>query len=227
MTFSASALRDSIGATIGIVCVAQDISARKEAEMELEQTGKRLLETSRQAGMAEVAASVLHNVGNVLNSVNVSASLIAASIRDSRISSLNDAVALMQSHAGDLPHFLSNDPSGKLLVGFLSDLSAHLIAEDENLLKEAEALSDKVTHIKEIVGMQQNYARISGIPEKCDIIELVENAVKMNEVSLERHHITLVREYSSVNPIVTEKHKVLQILVNLIRNAKFASRGVE
>ncbi len=222
VTFSASVLRDSTGATIGIVCVAQDISARKEAEMELEQTGKKLLETSRQAGMAEVAASVLHNVGNVLNSVNVSASLIATSIRDSRISNLSDAVTLMQSRADDLPHYLSNDPGGKLLVDFLSDLSTHLIAENENLLKESEALSNKVTHIKEIVGMQQNYARISGIPQKCDIIELVENAVKMNEVSLERHHITLLREYSSVAPIVTEKHKVLQILVNLIRNAKFA-----
>jgi len=38
----------------------------KEAEAQLEQAHKQLLETSRMAGMAEVATSVLHNVGNVL-----------------------------------------------------------------------------------------------------------------------------------------------------------------
>jgi len=44
----------------------------------------------------------------------------------------------------------------------------------------------------------------------------------MNALAIERHGVQLVREYSRSPAVLVEKHKVLQILVNLIRNAKYA-----
>jgi signal transduction histidine kinase len=79
-----------------------------------------------------------------------------------------------------------------------------------------------VEHIKEIVAMQQSYARRGGITETLDIRLLVEDSLRMNEGAFSRHGVTIIRDYEDVPPIELDKHKVLQILVNVIRNAKYA-----
>jgi signal transduction histidine kinase len=177
---------------------------------------------SRRAGMAEVATSVLHNVGNVLNSVNVSGALIAEKVGQSKVANLNKAVALMREHDGDLGVFLTTDERGKKLPGYLSNLAAHLAKEQAEVVQETGSLTKNILHIKEIVAMQQSHAKVSGVLEMLEVSELVEDAVRMNHGTIERHQVKLVREFGVVAPLLTDKHKVLQILVNLIRNAKHA-----
>jgi PAS domain S-box-containing protein len=215
-------LRDQTGKIVGLMGIGRDITARKQAEARLEEAHKQLLEVSRQAGMSEVATSVLHNVGNVLNSVNVSSSMISEKIRDSKVPNIAKAVSLMRAHENDLAGFLANDPKGRQLLGYLSNLAAHLAQEQEEVLQEAGSLAKKIMHIKEIVAMQQNYAKSPGILESLSSVDLLEDAVRMNSGSMERHHVKVIREYAEVPPILVEKHKVLQILVNVIRNAKYA-----
>jgi len=181
---------------------------------------KELLETSRRAGMAEAATAVLHNVGNVLNSVNISTSLISEQIRNSKIPSLAKVAALLQEHAGDLPGFLANDPKGRQLPPFLAQLAELLKAEQTSILSESQTLLKNVEHIKDIVATQQGYARISGELEMMQISELLEDALRMN--GLEYNDVEIVREYGEIPPFPVAKQKAIQILINLIRNAKHA-----
>ncbi len=222
MTFSASTLYDFSGLVSGYVCVAQDISERKRAEVELAKANRSLLETSRQAGMAEVATSVLHNVGNVLNSVNVSCTLISEKVQMSKLGNFTKAIALIEQHKDELANFFANDPKGKQLPGYLSKLTVNLVAEQKEIVAEAAVLTKDILHIRDIVAVQQNYASVTGLTEKLDLRELLEDAVRINVGALERHQVKLVREFPDLPPIVVDKHKVLQILVNLIRNAKYA-----
>ncbi|HMD54982.1 MAG TPA: HAMP domain-containing sensor histidine kinase, partial [Phycisphaerae bacterium] len=177
---------------------------------------------SREAGMAEVATSVLHNVGNVLNSVNVASSCVADSLKKSKAANLSKVVALLREHEADLGNFITNDSKGKQLPGYLAQLAEHLAGEQTVVLNELARLQKNIEHIMEIVAMQQNYAKTSGIFESLPIVDLVEDAVRMNRGAMERHQINVLREYSATPPVLVEKHKVLQILVNLIRNAKYA-----
>jgi len=200
----------------------ETIAQRERAEAELKNTHKQLLDVSRQAGRAEVATSVLHNVGNVLNSVNVSSSLIADKIKNSKVTNLTKAAGLLQAHENDLAGFFSGNPKGKQLPGYLADLASHLTQEQEDILREAGSLASNIMHIKEIVAMQQSYARAAGIMESLPVVDLVEDALQMNAAMMERHGVKVVRDFAEVPLILTEKHKVLQILVNLISNAKYA-----
>ena len=199
-----------------------DITEHKQAEEELELLNKRLLESSRLAGMAEVATGVLHNVGNVLNSVNVSSTLICNQVRGSRTSRLRDVILLLNQNSNNLADFLMNDPKGKIIPSYLTNLAERLLQEQQELLKELELLVKNIEHIKEIVAMQQNYARVSGIIESLSVRNLVEDALQMHSAAMARHGILVIREYQEVPVISMDKHKVLQILVNLIRNAKYA-----
>jgi PAS domain S-box-containing protein len=215
-------LRDASGRLIGAINMLVDLSQRKETEAKLEKMHRELLETSRQAGMAEVATSVLHNVGNVLNSVNVSATLVGETVRKSKVVNLGKVVALLDEQGPELGSFIDRDPRGRQLPAYLRQLHERLKHEQEGVVTELDSLGKNIEHIKDIVAMQQSYGKVSGVAEVMNVTELVEDSVRMNAAALSRHQVEVTREFDEVPPISVEKHKILQILVNLIRNAKYA-----
>jgi PAS domain S-box-containing protein len=210
------------GRPAGRVWSFRDVTERKQAEARLEKVHKELMSASRVAGMAEVATSVLHNVGNVLNSVNVSAAMLRNAVGKPHVKNLGLAIGLLRDNTTNLVSFLTQDPRGQRLPAFLGKLSDTLAQEQETQLRELENLGKDIEHIKEIVSLQQNYASAGGMTETLETGELVEEALRMSETSLDQHGIDLVREFQPAPPIVGDRHKVLQILVNLIRNAQEA-----
>ena len=214
--------RDQDGNIIGTFGVTRDITALKEAEAQLEETSKRLAHTSRLAGMAEVATDVLHNVGNVLNSVNVSCSVVMDRVQASSLDNLARIPALLREQAGRLDEFLNTDPRGKQIPDYLATVAVDFAAERQFLLTELAQLRQHIDHIKQVVAMQQNYAKVSGVSELVAVEQLVADALQINASALDRHSVTLRKECEPVPDIVVDKHKVLQILVNLINNAKYA-----
>jgi len=165
---------------------------------------------------------VLHNVGNVLNSLNVSATVLASGLRQSKSEGLAKVSVLLREHAGDLGEFLSRDPKGRLIPEFLESLSRHSSEERGRLLQEIDSLQGNIDHIKEIVSMQQAYATMVGIIEPLDPVTLMEDALRMNSSALLRHDVSVVHDFQKVPAVSAERGKVLQILINLIRNAKYA-----
>jgi len=194
----------------------------EERTRELESIHRQLLEASRRGGMAEIATNVLHNVGNVLNSVNISTGLVIEKLGKSRASSLARVVGLLQEHAHDLGEFVTNDARGKHIPALLAQLSEHLMADHAAIAGELDSLRRNVEHIKEIVAMQQNYATVGGVREMINVVTLVEDSMRINEGAFSRHNVEVIREFENVPPMNVEKHKILQILVNLMRNAKYA-----
>jgi PAS domain S-box-containing protein len=212
----------SSSSIVAIEGIARDITARRRAEADLAAANERLVETSRRAGMAEVAAGVLHNVGNVLTSVNVSAAELAAHLRATKLPGLARAVALLEEHRGDLGRFFAEDPRALELPAYLGALHEQLAEEQGAISREVEVLGRSVEHIKEVVSMQQGYARVSGVREEVSAETMVEDALRINREGLERHAVAVVKEFSPTPLLFVEKHKVLQILVNLLSNAKYA-----
>jgi PAS domain S-box-containing protein len=217
-------IRSEAGVVIGHVATVEDITQRKQAEAQLEIANKKLLDTSRQAGMAEVATGVLHNVGNVLNSVNISSTLVAERMQKSGLDHLTKAVALMRDHKADLGTFITTDPQGKQLLEFFTQLAEHLSNEQTAMVKELAHLQKNIEHIKEIVSTQQAYASSAGFSEMVDLRELLEDALRIHRAAIMRHDINVVKEFADVPQVLADKHKVLQILVNLLSNAKHAMK---
>jgi signal transduction histidine kinase len=135
---------------------------------------------------------------------------------------VSKAAELLTGRNGDLAAYLTQDPNGQKLPGYLAKLGAFLIEENAELLTEVDQLSRNIEHIKEVVAMQQSYAKVSGVFEDLPLDRLVEDAIAMNIGACERHGITLERHFSAAPPVHVDRHRVLQILINLIRNAKYA-----
>jgi signal transduction histidine kinase len=198
---------------------------RKVAATRAEEMQSELLSVSRMAGMAEVATGVLHNVGNVLNSLNISVSMISDQVRASRVSGLTRSIELVDSFPGGLPAFLETE-KGKVLPTYLSSVSRRLSEENAKVLDELASVNRHVDHIKTIVAMQQSYARPSGIKELVAIGPLIDDALHMGESSFAKHGIEVVKDYDDAITIACDRHKLLQIMINLISNARHALKDL-
>jgi signal transduction histidine kinase len=189
----------------------------------LQSTQKQLVEASRRAGMSDVATSVLHNVGNVLNSVNVSATLVGESLAKRRAGSIGKVAALLAEHQHDLASLFTSDSRGQKLPQYLQQLAAVIEFEDRQMAGELASLRGKIDHIKAVIMMQQDFARTPmGVIETFTLDELIEDAVKLERTSYEHHEIALDKQLTSLPSAVTDRHKILQILTNLLRNARHA-----
>ena len=196
--------------------------------LELQAAQSQLLNSARKAGMAEIATNVLHNVGNVLNSVSVSAGVIGSRIRESKVSGVLQSIELMNAHVDDIGAFMASDPRGARLLPYLNTLAPILSAERTELLDESAALLRSVEHIKEIVALQQSYAGTGAtvVAEPTDVNALLEDALRINAESMSRHQILVTRMFPVLPRLLLDKHLVLQILVNLIANANQAMQAV-
>jgi signal transduction histidine kinase len=200
--------------------LAGEIEERKRMEVEVERTHRQLVDASRQAGQAEVASSVLHNVGNVLNSVNVSAGLITDRLRGSKAATgISRVAGLLAEHRQNMAGFLAEDGRVDKVTGYLEELAKQMGSEQASILQELHDLARNVDHIKEIVAMQQNYAQVSGITEIQSVAGLVEDALRVVANALARNQVHVVKQLDPIPDIVVDKHKVLQVLVSLITNA--------
>jgi PAS domain S-box-containing protein len=209
--------RAADGTPLRVAGTHVDVTANKQAR-------DALIKLTREAGMAEVATSVLHNVGNVLNSVNVSATIAADKICDLSLDRLSSAVSLLEGHQNDLLAFLGRDPRGVRVIPYLAKLSRQLEQERQVALRELKLVRDYVEHIRQIVSAQQDLAKLSGVKENTCLATLAEQVTQIVAPGMERHGIRFERDVESFPEVSVDKHRIAQILLNLLRNAQDAVR---
>lgn len=188
----------------------------------LKNTQRELFETSRLAGIAEMATGVLHNIGNVLNSVNTSATVAADIARNSKVSALMRVVEMLEQNREHLAEFLTKDPRGSVVIDYLKRLAGILNSEQAESLKEFDTLREKIDHLNQIVAAQQSYANVASISETIEPAELIEHAVRLSDAALSRHRVSVRREIARTAAVRVPRQRALQVLVNLITNAKEA-----
>jgi predicted ATPase/signal transduction histidine kinase/tRNA A-37 threonylcarbamoyl transferase component Bud32 len=198
----------------------------EERTRELKEAQVRLVETARSVGMAEVASNVLHNVGNVLTSAVINLETMQRAVGSSRVGRLKQATTLLLEHRADLASFLAPDARGRNMPDYLAALADELMGQQMRLLEDLDAMGRHIEHIRAIVQVQQTYARTSLMAEECDLSQLIDDTLRIQMVALQRHGVSIRREVSPVPRVKVDKHKVLQILINLISNSKYALDAV-
>ncbi len=187
---------------------------------ELRETQKMLTDTAHRAGMAEIATGILHNVGNVLNSVKVSSQILREKIKSSKVNNLQKVLTLLEEHTDNIGEFITSDEKGKMLPEYLVKVGTTLKDEQDNSLKELSIMQKGINHIEEIIAVQQSYAGVSGLVDKVALSDMMDDVLKMHTEMFYKYKIKIKKNYSETKPILIEKGKLIQVFVNLLKNAK-------
>ncbi len=219
ISVSGSMMQDDQGQFQGLVCVAQDITERKRMEEERVRLHEQLLDTSRRLGMAEVASDVLHNVGNVLNSINVSIGVIADLLKNSMVGDVKRISQLFHKYGDDLGAYLSDNPKGKQVPSYLEQLAGQLLEEHRTATAEVDRLRKNIQHAQHCVAAQQDLAKPSDMKEPHSVVQLLEEALAINNELIEAYEITVLREFQEIPLLIVDKHQVRDVVDCVIRNA--------
>ncbi|HEX8539908.1 MAG TPA: ATP-binding protein, partial [Cystobacter sp.] len=194
----------------------------EERARELRRAQAQLLDTARRAGKAEIAAEVLHHAGNILNSINTSAGIVASKLRQFRVPKLAQTAALLQAHQQDLGEFLVKDAAGRGLPAYLSRLAAAMQQDLEFTRGEVGSMLASVEYLNVVVRTQQAYVGVSEAPEWIHPEELLDDSLRMNTPVLEPLRVRIIKEYQALPALFLQRSKVVQILTHLISNAASA-----
>lgn len=195
----------------GFVAVQMDVTERRRSEEALRES------EDRYRRMSEFASSVIHNVGNVLSSINVSCGAIYHSLRESKLGQLNKTAKLLEDHAEE-PSFLINHPKGKLLPGYLARLGQMLGQEKQETVDEVQSVLKNLLLITQIIEYQQSKGKRDELLEVLDISHAVEDALNVKQEALARDNVE-VETHFDVLLVKCQKAKLTHILINLIKNA--------
>lgn len=187
--------------------------------VELETAHQQLVKVARQAGMAEIATEVLHNVGNVLNSVNVRAGIVREKVRASRLGAFERVCDTLDKHADDLGNYLSRDTQGQLLPDYIKKLTKHLMAERTSLIEDIDELNVHVEHMNTLISAQQSYAGGQALIEPTDVADIIQEATNVCHTAMKRNEVSVRCKIPTMPKLMLDRHRVMQILMNLITNA--------
>ena len=194
----------------------------KARTSELEQTHKQLLDTAHRAGMAEVATNVLHNVGNALNSAIVPAEKLREGLDNFRLEPLKKITQLLEDNRENLAEFLTAGGQGARIPDYISKLNKYMHEERGNMSVSLSRLQNSLTHIKEVIRLQQSYTGGLKLEEEIDLAGLLEDALQIEGEALKSEKITVNRKYTALSPLKSDRHKLMLILINLLSNARNA-----
>ncbi len=218
---SGSSLHDSLG-NFTVCGILKDVTSRLEETQARKMLHEQQLEAAHEAGKAEIAKSVLHNIGNVMNSLNVSAKLHMDAISSSRANNLGRAAKLLKENAEDLASFLQNSRQGRRLPEYLITVSEHLMEENRRLYNEALGMVHHIEHMRDIIALEQVNGRASTFEEQADLANLIEQALALEGSILMDNGIQIERNYADLPPQMITRGQFLQVMVNLISNARHA-----
>jgi PAS domain S-box-containing protein len=222
-----SSYTTSDGRSTGMISILTDVTRQRVTQMRLEALRRELMEASHRAGMAEIATGVLDNVGNVLNSINVSVEGLVKELESSRLHLLGRTVAMLEDNEGRLVELLAKDPKGRKLPALLDKLARELDRERQRLHAETSRLRKHIERVRSIVAAQQSLAKLGDMTEPTRPAELIHQTLSMFQVEIDHRDIHLGLELSDIGSVVLDKQATLQVLANLIRNAIEALEAVD
>ena len=219
---SARPLLHADGSRRGAVAIMRDVTELRRAEEALSEAFTQ--------GKIEIIDTILHNVGNAVNSVATGIETIHRQLKDDTLTErLQALVEALEARGGEWADYIENDPQGRVVLPFVIALSKDIIGRDERIKKAAARARDRSEHIAEIIRTQRAFKKQAAAAKEVDLQQSIAVAVGLLEHYITEAHIAVEIDCEQAPKVIsTQESDLQQMLVNLVRNSVDAlkSRGM-
>lgn len=204
------------------VMLEQEIQDKEAAEQRLRNVQYKLIENAHNAGMAQIASDTLHNIGNILNSLQTSIDLLKKSLRFDLAEQFSKTCDLLKDHQQNLSQFLAADPKGIKLLDYMFILEKEFREAFEEINRVVGRLDEKSSSISKVVLSQQRFVSDASIVEPIEVTSVIEEALLLTPELKNQTIIKIDRHYEPIPLVVLSRVKLLHCFVNLFSNAAHA-----
>ncbi len=219
---SRSSFSDDEGNLQGTICIARDITGKKEAEEQLDSAQKEMIKNAHNAGMADIATGTLHNVKNIITSVQTTANYVYRLLGSSKVAGYRKANAVLRNNIDRISDFVSNDPKADPLMKYYLHFEDAIVKEQETVKENVKRLLELTENITKVISAQQSYAGSCSMNEYYDLAKIVDDAITMQMGTIRSYEIKIEKEISDIQQVRVQKTKLVHIIVNLLKNARDA-----
>ena len=206
-------ITDSIGWYIFWFAIQRDVTTEQRRLNDM-------ISMAKAAGIAEGATNALHNIGNVLNSILLTTHQLDKRMDFSFIQSLKKLDHLLQSQADNLQGFYRDDPRSEKIPGLISAITESAISQIADVHCELKEIANNADHISAVISGQRENSKSGNQLEPVSIDSLVDQSLAACKVHFQKHSIDVDKDIESNLPLIpTDRHQVIQILANLLKNA--------
>ncbi|RKU22827.1 hypothetical protein C6503_03425 [Candidatus Poribacteria bacterium] len=210
---SSRPLQDSDGNWAGGVAVFRDITDRIKREEALARAFAQ--------GRLEIIDTILHNIGNAINSVAVGIDTIHHQLTNDQLTSRLNALAnAIEHHQDNFSDYVKNDPQGQKVLPFILTLSDDYNVVSREWKQIVQRIRDRTRHIVDIIRTQDSYNITSGTRKDINLTAAISDALKILQDSIDRRDIHIEIDADTVpKEIRIQESQFHQTLVNIIKNA--------
>jgi signal transduction histidine kinase len=186
----------------------------------LSHTQTQLAQTSQAAGRSQVASTVIHNVGNVLTNVNSLIDAACDRTQRLRISPLNKLADRLRSEDQNIA-MLEATPD------YLEGLAGSLLSDQQSISELLSTLNDNVRHIHDVIRAQRQHADQSLELRPVALHDVIQEAISCCRARLEEDSVQVTVSGQLQVEIACDRSLMLQTMINLIGNARYAMRSLD
>ncbi len=221
LNISGSAIHNYRRGKAGFILAITDFTEFENAREKLKEQQQQMANMAHQAGMAEIASNIMHNIGNVLNSIHVSSEHISSILNRSKINELAQINQLLKANKEALALFLTRDSKGKLIPEYFNQVADTLEQDHRELEKESERMVQKINLIGEAIELQQGQSRPGSFYESVMIGGFLEDILKIMRPGFSKNGVTVSVKNNLEESMVIDipKNKMFNVLLNIIKNA--------
>jgi len=193
----------------------------QERTRDLEETQKELINKAMEAGMAQMSAMLLHNIGNAITPIKVHIEAIKPKELERTLHYLEECYLDLSDHARDLNHYMNEDLRGKEVFAYMGELINSLNKREKQMVETCTKVDGGISYISDILALQQTYvASEQETMERTSLNAIIYDAIRMQTGALEKRGITVTEELPSDLPkLIIDKSRLMQVIVNLIKNS--------
>ena len=174
--------------------------------------------------MAEVARGVLHNAGNVMNSITTATFQIESAVEKSSPDGLEKLVELLKTEK-DLGAFFATDKRANQVLPYLEKILQAQRSYREVMQSEIGVLQSGIGHLSGIIQSQHAFADKPNFVESIDPTCVVNDSINLVNEAFARHGVTLTSEFQTVPSVLVDRNRLTQVILNFLTNAKDALKA--